>query len=182
MNDKTCHAADTKGLWIISERLPDGRKIRHEFLTQLARDAWALGWCKRNWGVGEGWSKSIPSDWRRAYQMFAPQDLCGELFFLDPAKAEEVDSAQHTSAQEADDDPIDVTVAAYGFEFLHVSDFMAKASDEHLARFNSDCAKYGHLIIWTPDDYADGFMICGNSVAELNKEFRDFWADLYSES
>ena len=54
--------------------------------------------------------------------------------------------------------------------------FMERASAEHIARFKRDCEGHGHIVIWDPNDDADGFMIAGRSIEELNQEFRSHFA------
>lgn len=62
-------------------------------------------------------------------------------------------------------------IAQQKYELCAVSAFLKKAPKGHVSRFRRDCMGRGPLIIWDPESDADGLMICGETIAQLNAEF-----------
>lgn len=58
-----------------------------------------------------------------------------------------------------------------GYKLCSISQFLERAPEAHIARYRRDCIGKGSFIIWDPNDDEDGFMVCCNTVAELNREF-----------
>lgn len=64
-----------------------------------------------------------------------------------------------------------------GYELCSVSAFLKKAPKEHVERFRRDCTGKGPLIIWDPESDADGFMVCGDTIARLNEVFCSYFTE-----
>lgn len=65
----------------------------------------------------------------------------------------------------------------HNYSLCTVGKFLTVAPEEHRLRYSRDCCLSDPLIIWDPHDNADGFMVTGRTVAELNEAFREYFAD-----
>jgi hypothetical protein len=68
-----------------------------------------------------------------------------------------------------------------GYALVSVATFLAQAPTEHVLRYQRDCRGNGSFIIWDPNDDADGFMVCGHSIAQLNAEFLNHFDGFLAE-
>lgn len=64
-----------------------------------------------------------------------------------------------------------------GYRLDAVAKFLREAPPEHVARYGRDCRGRGRFIIWDPNDDADGYMVCGPTIAGLNAEFIAHFGD-----
>lgn len=68
-------------------------------------------------------------------------------------------------------------IADHGYRISPVQEFLATAPKGHVDRYLKTCAGNGDFVLWDPHDDADGFMVCAETVAELNAEFIEHFGD-----
>lgn len=66
-------------------------------------------------------------------------------------------------------------IAKHNYRLCAVATFLEEAPQEIVARYRRDCIGRGPFIIWDPASDADGFMLCANSIAQLNAGFIEFF-------
>jgi len=67
-------------------------------------------------------------------------------------------------------------ISQNGYELCTVAQFKERATSAHIKRFERDVGYgKGRFIIWDPNDDDHGFMVCADTIAELNREFLSYF-------